>query len=128
MVEKHDDKKDQECFVKLKYALNSEIYSGGDVIIQGQGSYNSKIHAGRYLIINGVFRGGEVFAKVGAEIKESGSEGGVVSKIMVPSDGTIKIDHAREGTVIQIGKTKFTFQTEQRYITARLNENGKIIF
>ncbi|WP_428911897.1 flagellar assembly protein A [Niallia sp. Krafla_26] len=119
---------DEECFVKLQYTHNSVIYSAGDVLIQEKGCYSSKIHAGRKLIIDGVFRGGEVYARSEITIKESGSPGGVVSKIMVPSNGKINIDHVREGTIIRIGNAKHTFQQEHRAIRARLNENNQIIF
>lgn len=127
-IEKHENEQDKQCFVQLQYALNSSIYSCGDVSIVGQGCYNSKIHAGGTLKINGIFRGGEIYARLGAVIKETGSEGGVISKIIVPSDGTIQIEHAKEGTVLQIGKTKYSFHKEKRWITARLDEGGKIIF
>ncbi|RTR36167.1 DUF342 domain-containing protein [Robertmurraya yapensis] len=128
MIEDHDPEKDKDCLVEMKYAHNSIIFSGGDVLIKGQGCYNSKIHAGGNLVIHGVLRGGEVYARLGATIKETGSDGGVVSKIMVPSNGKIKIGHAKEGTVIQIGKAKYTFQKERKEITARLDENERIIF
>lgn len=128
VVEKYNEEKDEECSVNLNYAHNSTIYSGGDVVIQGKGCYNSKIHAGRNLIIDGVFRGGEVYARLEATIKECGSPGGAVSKITVPSNGKIKIDLAREGAVIQIGKAKYTFQKEQRFITAKLDANENIVF
>ncbi|MEQ2528360.1 FapA family protein [Bacillaceae bacterium CLA-AA-H227] len=128
MLEKHDPEKDQDCLVEMKYAHNSLIFSGGDVLIKGQGCYNSKIHAGGSLVIHGVLRGGEVYARLGVTIKEAGSDGGVVSKIMVPSKVKIKIGLAKEGTVIQIGKAKYTFQKEQKNIAARLDENERIVF
>lgn len=128
MIEQYDPEKDKDCLVEMKYAHNSLIFSGGDVLIKGQGCYNSKIHAGGNLVIHGVLRGGEVYARLGATIKEAGSDGGVVSKIIVPSKGKIKIGLAKEGTVIQIGKAKYTFQKEQRDITARLDENERIVF
>lgn len=127
MIEKYDQN-NQECCVTLMNAQGNTIFSSGDVKIQGQGCYNSKIHASGHVSINGVFRGGEVFARHGVTIRESGSNGGVVSKIIVPSHETIKIDYVRAGTIIQVGKIKLTFQEDHRYITARLNESGKIIF
>lgn len=128
MIEQYVENQDMECSVELSYALNSHIYSGGDVRIKGQGCYNSKIHAGGVVVINGVFRGGEIYSGQGVTIRESGSEGGVTNKIIVPSDGKIRMDLAREGTVIQIGKVKHTFQEEHRNIIARLDEHERLVF
>ncbi|EIJ79913.1 hypothetical protein PB1_06097 [Bacillus methanolicus PB1] len=127
MMEKHSQPMEQNCFIELSYALNSTIYSSGDVIIYGQGCYHSKIHAGGTLIIKGILRGGEVYAKNGAKIKEAGSEGSASTKIIVPPDKSISIDIVKEGTEIQIGKVKYTFQRELKGISARL-DNDKIIF
>jgi uncharacterized protein len=118
----------QNGYVELMYALNSTIYCSGNVTVLGQGCYNCKIHAGGSLKINGVMRGGEVYAERGATIKESGSEIGVPTRIVVPYDQTIKIELAREGTVIQIGKAKYTFQKDRSYVEAALNEKKEIVF
>ncbi|MBA2875234.1 FapA family protein [Thermaerobacillus caldiproteolyticus] len=128
LVNKSQTEDNQNSYVELLYALNSTIYCSGDVAVLGQGCYNCKIHAGGSLKINGVVRGGEVYARLGATIKETGSETGVLTRIIVPSDQTIKIELAREGTVIQIGKVKYTFQKEQHFVEASLNEKEQIVF
>jgi uncharacterized protein len=127
MMEKHNTCHEQNCSIELSYALNSTIYSSGDILIHGQGCFHSKIHAGGALKITGILRGGEVFAKNGAELKEVGSEGSVQTKIVVPHDKTISMDIVKEGTIIQIGKIKYTFQREQKGVLARL-DHDKIIF
>jgi uncharacterized protein len=116
----------QKCSVTLMYALNSSIYSAGDVVIKEQGCNHTKIHAGGNVTIHGVFGSGELYAREGACIKETGSEDGAKSKIMVSNKGTIKIELAKKGTIIQIGKEHHTFQSDERGIMAKLNENGKI--
>ena len=128
LIQKHLNLNEQQCFVSLMYAINSNIYSGGDVIVRGQGCYNSKIHAGGSIKIAGVLRGGEVYARKGATIKATGSDGGALTKIMVPGNQNISIDLVKEGTVIQIGKVMHTFQDEYRNINARLDESEKLIF
>lgn len=128
MMEKHNLEKDKACFIELGYAQGSKIYSGGDILIKGKGSYHSTIHAGGSLMINGVLRGGEVYARLGATIEEAGSDGGSTTKISVSSKGTIKIGLAREGTVIQIGKVRHVFHREQRNVVARLDENEVLAF
>lgn len=115
-------------YVELMYALNSTIYCSGDVAVLGQGCYNCKIHAGGFLTINGVMRGGEAYAQHGAAIKETGSEIGVPTHIVVPSDQIIQIGLAKEGTMIQIGKAKYSFQKARSYVKAALNEEEQIVF
>lgn len=128
VVKKNEIDESQNGFIKLSYALNSTIYCSGDVEVIGQGCYNCKIHAGGALKINGVVRGGEVYARLGATIKETGSESGVPTRIIVPSDQTVKIELARAETVVQIGKVKYTFQKDQHFIEAFLNEKEQIVF
>ncbi|GGJ58275.1 hypothetical protein GGR02_000133 [Anoxybacillus voinovskiensis] len=128
IIEKYQAENSESCYVELSYALNSTIYCSGDITISGQGCYNSKIHAGGLLKIDGIIRGGEVFARRGAIIKEAGSSAGVATFIAVPHDQSIEIKHAWEGTVIQIGKARYRFSQEQRWIKAVLNEAGKITF
>jgi uncharacterized protein (DUF342 family) len=128
LVNKNQIGDSQNGYVELLYALNSTIYCSGNVAVLGQGCYNSRIHAGGSLKINGVVRGGEVYARLGATIKEAGSEVGVPTRIIVPSDQTIKIELVREGTIIQIGKVKYTFQKVQRFVEAALNEKEQLIF
>jgi uncharacterized protein len=126
LIEKHNSLNEDDCQISLMYAINSTIYSGGNVSILGQGCYNSKIHSGGKLIISGVLRGGEVYARQGASIKETGSEGGAITKIAVPANQKILIDVAKEGTIIKIGKVKYTFQEPQMNVSAFLDEKGKI--
>jgi uncharacterized protein len=127
-VKKYQDTGGQNGYVELSYALNSTIYCSGNVAILGQGCYNCKIHAGGSLHIKGVMRGGEAYARQGAVIKEAGSEAGVPTRIIVPFDQTIKLELAREGTIIQIGKVTYTFQEEHHFVEAALDEKEQIIF
>jgi uncharacterized protein len=128
MIQRQNSLNEDECFITLMYAINSTIYSGGDVSIIGQGCYNSKIHAGGSLEVSGVLRGGEVYARKGVSIKEAGSDGGALTRIIVPANQRILIGQASEGTIIQLGKIKHTFQKEQKNITAYLDELGRLVF
>ncbi|HZG60064.1 MAG TPA: FapA family protein [Anoxybacillus sp.] len=128
LLEEYSIPNEQYCSVELMYALNSVIYCSGDVTIYGKGCHHSKIHAGGVLKVNGIVRGGELYARLGAVIKEAGSEGGAPTRISVPADQKIKMDLVREGTIIQIGKIRHTFQKEERWIEAFLDEQEQIIF
>jgi hypothetical protein len=113
--------------ITISYALNSTIYCSGDVTVIGAGCYNTKIHTGGTLRVKGSVRGGEIYAAMGVEISEVGSEGCVPTQIKVPQDQFIKIEKAMEGTLIQIGKRKHKFHKETKQVFARLDENEHIL-
>jgi uncharacterized protein len=119
---------ERDTKVNLRYALNSTIFSAGDAHIHGQGCFNTNIHSEGIITINGVFRGGKLYSKSEVHIKEADTIGGVVSKIIVPSNGKIHIRLAREGTMIQIGEALHIFQRDQSNINAKLDERGKLVY
>jgi len=118
---------DPNSSIHLPYALNSRIYCSGDVFINGQGCYNTKIHAGGALKITGFIRGGEIYAGFGADITEVGTKGGVPTKIAVPHDRGIRIRVAMEDTVVQVGKRQHKFLQETKNIYARLNGKNELL-
>lgn len=123
-VQKSDD--DDICFMKIGFAHNSEMYASGDIFVE-KGIYNSKLHAGGYIEVNGFVRGGEIYAKKGVRLLEAGARGGMFTKISVPKGGTIKLGVAIEDTVIQVGNKTHTFPVRTFNVFARLNESGELI-
>lgn len=107
--------------------LNSILKCNGDVQIIGHGSLNTTIEAQGKVTISGLLRGGRVFAKEGAEIREAGSTGGVRTSIAVPEDKMIQIDCAHEGTELKIGKAKLILNERQQNISVHLNQEGNIV-
>lgn len=116
------------CFMKVSFSHNSQLYSAGDLLIVGQGSYNSKLYADGFIQIDGYVRGGEIYAAKGVKINEAGTKGGAVTKIIVPIGQIIEINRVMEDTVIQIGLKSYKFDQETTLISARLNEAGQIYF
>jgi uncharacterized protein (DUF342 family) len=115
--------------IELSYTMNSVIRCSGDVVIFGKGCYNCNIYAGGKLKVNGVLRGGEAYAQKGIKVKEVGSSMGVTTLLAVPKGETIQMDRVWEGTVIQIGKKKYTFYEEKRMIEAKWDdEKDDIVF
>ena len=112
--------------MRASFSLNSQLYSAGDLIIEGQGCYNSKLYACGYIQINGFVRGGEVHALKGIKIMEAGTKGGASTKLIVPKDQNIEIQLVMEDTVIQIGKKTHKFICETTNVIARLDHNGNI--
>jgi uncharacterized protein (DUF342 family) len=118
----------RHCFIKAGFAHNSKLYSSGDIFMLGEGTYNSKLHAGGFVEVQGLVRGGEIYAAKGVKIKEAGAKGGICTKITVPKEQTIRIQNVLEDTVIQIGTKMHKFTTHTFNVVARLNEDGQILF
>lgn len=111
---------------QMPSALNSNIYSSGDVKIIKQGCYNCSIHAQGSVEINGFIRGGRLFAGQGAKIEEAGSKGGTPTLICVPHDQIITIKNVFSETTIQIGKKVYQFTKDMTNIVARIDVQGDI--
>lgn len=122
-----DPDQEENCFIKASFAHNSQIYSSGDILIVGQGIYNSKLHAGGFIEVDGFVHGGEIYAARGIKIGEAGTKGGIVTRITVPKSETIKIKMALEDTVIQIGTKSHRFIVQAYNVFARLDDNGQLI-
>lgn len=124
----YTSKQNVDNYVEMAYALNSTIYCRGDIVVFGRGCQNCTIHSDGFLDIKGVMRGGRAYAKKGAFIQEAGSNLGTATYITVPRGQTVKLGIAKEGTIVQIGQTVYTFQTEQHQIEVALGENEQIMF
>lgn len=126
-IELSQELNENPASITALYAINSTIYSSGDVSIYGQGCYNTKIHSGGELKINGILRGGEVYGRLGVQANEVGSELGVLTRISVPQNQSVLIKKAREGTEIMLGNIKHVIQKQENNIRIRLDEKGSIV-
>lgn len=113
-------------FVQMPSAINSAVYSSGDVLINKQGCYNCTIFAEGSVEVNGFVRGGRLFAGLGARLQEAGSKGGTPTLICVPHDQIITIKNVFSETTIQIGKRGYKFTKDMTNIVARIDEQGNI--
>lgn len=114
------------CQLTVPYAINSSLYSSGDLVVSGQGIYHCHVRAGNDVFIRGVCRGGEIVAGRNVIINEAGSEAGSKTRIQVPENGTIKINTVFEDTTIQIGRRVHIFAVAANDVNAHLEKNGKI--
>ncbi len=105
----------------------SEVFCNGDIYLTGRGAYNSTFHAEGTFVTNGFVRGGSIYAKKGIKLNEVGSGFGVETMLIVPKGEKIIINHAKEDTVLQIGKRIYRFVKERSHITAQLDETGAIV-
>ncbi|KAF0196580.1 MAG: hypothetical protein FD169_833 [Bacillota bacterium] len=109
-----------------KNIINSSLTASGNITIVGGGCYNSRLLAGGKILINGVFRGGELRAGDNVSIKELGSESGVLTLVFCPSTSVVSIAKAHENTAVIIGAQRHTFDATQYGVIIRL-VNGTLM-
>lgn len=123
----YEEKLEPTAKLTIGQAQQSEAFCNGDIYLTGRGAYNSKFHAEGKFVTNGFIRGGSIYAKKGIEVNEVGSGFGVETILSVPATEKIIINHAKEDTVIQIGKRMYRFVKERRNIKAQIDETGAIV-
>lgn len=111
----------------LPYAINSTLYSNGNIHVSPKGVYHSTLTAGNEIHVKGVCRGGELQAQQDIFLKETGSESPVKTVVKTSAAGKIKIGKAYAGTEIQVGPRKHVFTKDATNITARLDSEGNLI-
>ena len=126
LVELYSEEIQPGSVLQVAFALNSILYSNGDIHIRSKGVYNCSITALHDIKIQGVCRGGEVIAGRNVELDEAGSAAGVKTFIRVNRAGSIEIAVAYPGTVIQIGLRRHKFVHMTRNVKAVLDENGNL--
>lgn len=112
--------------VRCAYAIQSNIYSDGDIFLLGKGCYNSSLQAKGNIHISGYVRGGTIRAAKSIKIREVGSYTGVKTLLVVDKDGFIELQQVYENVTIQIGKQVYTFYEGKKHIYAFLDESGQI--
>lgn len=108
------------------YAINSTLYSNGNIEVTRKGVYHSKLTAKNDITIRGVCRGGELIAGKHIVLQEAGAQNPVKTTIKTSEIGTIKIGIAFAGTELQVGTRKYTFADERTNVFARLDEEGEL--
>lgn len=112
----------------IPYSLNSSLYCSGNILVLGQGCFNTKAHAGGYLNVHGVVRGGELYGNLGVSLNEVGSESGTITVIGTSREQSIGIKKATEGTILKFGNVKYSLKETVYNVSACLNKNGKVVF
>ncbi|MEW6182007.1 MAG: flagellar assembly protein A [Bacillota bacterium] len=112
--------------VTIQYALNSHVEATGDVLVTGQGAYNTNIQSGGKVKIDGIYRAGELNAQGNVFIGKAGSDIGVKTAVRVPSGKNIMIKKSHPGVFLQIGKQKAEVEKPMREIDTTINSEGQI--
>lgn len=116
-----------QSLLKCPYAINSELYSNGDIEITSKGVYHSVLIAENNITIRGVCRGGEVRAVHHIDLQETGSASPVKTVIKTSATGWIRIGKAYVGTEIQVGNRKHICAVDEVGIAARLNKEEELV-
>lgn len=111
----------------LKYAQNTQIQAPGDVIVFGDGCYNSSIQSGGNVNISGVFRGGKIKAQKNVFISEAGSQVGTRTDIYVQPNSQIVLAKVFYNTVVHFGKFVYKFEYSDKKVKIRLHKGELIV-
>lgn len=99
------------------YVQNSHLECSGEVRITGKGSYSSNIFAGGDVIIQGspgTFRGGEIVAGGNVLVRELGSPAEVVTEVRIKPGKRVKADRVYPGVVVYAGSKVERIGYEQK--------------
>lgn len=113
--------------ITLNYALNSQIRASGWVKVSGRGCFNTEITAGDRVEVQGVFRGGSIYAGGNVFIKEMGSSGGAKTLVRVAEGRIIKAAKVWPNCILQIGRCQRLIDNEAEKVMAYLNDEGDMV-
>lgn len=129
MIELHETNfvdSEESVEIELPYAINSTIYSSGNIHVTSQGIYHCHLQANHLITITGVCRGGHISAEKALYLNEVGSEYGGKTVLQVPSDGKIFVKYAHVDTVIQVGNRLHTCKQGTADVIAALDKEGNL--
>lgn len=106
--------------LKLPYAVNSILSCSGIIDVTEKGLHNCTVSATEKVFIEGVCRGGEVYAEQKVSIQEAGSSNGVKTVIKTGEGGIISIGLAHYGTEIWLGERVYHFYEDKLGVHARI--------
>jgi len=105
---------------------NSTVTASGDVRVLGGGCYNSRIQAGKKVIVAGVFRGGEIQAGEEVHVGELGSRGGSATRVMAGPRAVVTLKYAFENSLVLVGGRVYRFDRKEKDVRLWLNKEGNL--
>lgn len=127
LVELYSEKPAPKLFLAVPYAINSVLYSNGNIEVTSKGLYHSSVTAGHDITVHGVCRGGEIIAANKITLKNTGSVNVVKTVIRTGEKGDITIGYAHAGTEVHVGTRSYTFTTSRMGVFARLDNEGVLL-
>jgi len=117
----------ESAHISAHSVWNSELEATGNIIIGGQGAFNSKLTAQGAIEIIGVFRGGEMYAREGVKAGEIGGSMGIKTLVRTDDGKFIKARRLFNGSILQIGNRTYTARRDYDMVLARVNEHGDVV-
>lgn len=106
--------------------LNSTVVASGNIRVVGAGAYNSRLQADKEVHVDGVFRGGEIYARQGVFVKELGSKGGSSTNIRVDSNAIVTVNLAYENSMVMLGSQVYRFDGIEKNVCLSLDREGNL--
>lgn len=123
--------KDIKANAELGYVQDCEIYSSGNIYIEGKGVYKSNITAeeGIYFTAKGMsdLRGGKLYAKKEIKVKVVGAPSGVTTELQVDKDGHIYCEVAHLNTVFKVGNMIQVLDESCRNVHVYIDKNRDLV-
>lgn len=116
--------------VQLDYAQESKIYSSGDIVVTGKGTYLTELFASNKVIFqsaSSVVIGGIIKGENEVKCKVIGSPASVKTTIIVGKKGQIWADIAYTNTKFTVGEREYLLEEPAKNIHAYLDDNGQIV-
>lgn len=118
---------ESDSYIQIENVSTGRLYVSGNISVLGSGCINTTIHSGGMVKVKGTLRGGEVYAKLGADIHRAGSDSGTATFIEGPENQKICIKTAMKETTIKVGSKTHTFNENIRQVTAALDKSGHLM-
>lgn len=127
LVELYGEKAAPKLYLSVPYAINSVLYSNGNIEVTSKGLYHSSVTAGHDIKVRGVCRGGEIIAANKISLQNTGSVNLIKTVVRTGEKGNITIGHAHAGTEIHVGNRSYTFTANEIGVFARLDDEGMLL-
>lgn len=119
-------RKELRAEIQMAGAASCQLKATGNIIIGDKGCFNTTIHAGGNVRINGVFRGGHIRANGTILIDEAGADMGVKTIIQSAKNSMVRIRHCNEGVIIRIGEKMASIVQKVDNLVAKLDDNNNL--
>ncbi|EHQ91577.1 FapA family protein [Desulfosporosinus youngiae] len=110
----------------VSYVQGTSIECGGSFECQ-KGTYNSVIRVEGNVTINGVCRGGKIFAGGIVKIRELGGSEVSSTFVQISSGGRLYVDYCHSNVIISVGREIVRIEEDYRNVEI-YRENGRVQF
>ncbi|AFM42669.1 putative polymerase with PALM domain, HD hydrolase domain and Zn ribbon [Desulfosporosinus acidiphilus SJ4] len=114
----------EKITLEVAYLQGANVECGGSFKCS-KGIYNSEIHIVEDVIIEGVCRGGKIFAGGNAKINELGGSGVSATYVQIGSDSRLSVSYCHQNVVVTVGKEIIQIEEDCKQLEI-YRENGRV--